>query len=104
DGKYSEAITQFENILQFDTTNFTAKKYAGISALRMKEYDRALSWFEQMATHTGLYSNPAQILQAVTLMERNQPGDTAKAKQLLQKIVSEDLEGKEYAEEWLKKM
>ncbi|HET7002583.1 MAG TPA: hypothetical protein VFI33_14770 [Puia sp.] len=104
DGKFSEALTQFVNILRSDTSNFTALQYAGISALRMKEYDRALSYFEQLATHKGLYSNPAQILQAVTLMERNQPGDTAKAKQLLQEIVSNDLEGKEYAEVWLKKM
>ena len=104
DGKYSEAMAQFENILRSDTSNFTAKQYAGISALRMKEYDRALSYFEQMATHQGLFSNPAQILQAVTLMERNLPGDTAKAKQLLQQIVSNDLEGKEFAQEWLKKM
>jgi hypothetical protein len=37
-------------------------------------------------------------------MERNLPGDAAKAKQLLQKIVTDDLEGKEFAEEWLRKM
>jgi tetratricopeptide (TPR) repeat protein len=104
DGKYSEALAQFENILRSDTSNFTAKKYAGISALRLKEYDRALSYFEQMATHQGLYSNPAQILQAVTLMERNQPRDDAKAKQLLHDIVANDLEGKEFAQEWLRKM
>ena len=62
DGKFSEALAQFENILRSDTSNFTAKKYAGISALRLKEYDQALSYFEQMETHKGLYSNPAQIL------------------------------------------
>jgi tetratricopeptide (TPR) repeat protein len=104
DGKFSEALTQFENIIRSDSSSFTAKKYAGISAFRLKEYDRALSYFEQMGTYKGLYSNPAQILQAVTLMERNLPGDAAKAKQLLQEIVSDDLEGKEYAQEWLKKM
>jgi tetratricopeptide (TPR) repeat protein len=104
DGKFSEALTQFENIIRSDSSSFTAKKYAGISAFRLKEYDRALSYFEQLETYKSLYSNPAQILQAVTLMERNLPGDTAKAKQLLQEIVSDDLEGKEYAQEWLKKM
>jgi len=104
DGKYSEALIQFENVLRSDTSQFTARKYAGISALHLKEYDRALTYFEQMATHQGLYSNPAQILQAVTLMDRNLPGDTARAKKLLQEIVTNDLEGKEYAEQWLKKM
>ncbi|HLA57984.1 MAG TPA: hypothetical protein VK622_04470, partial [Puia sp.] len=87
-----------------DSSVFSAKEYAGITALRLKEYDRALSYFEQMETHKGLYSNPAQILQAVTLMERNRPGDAAKAKLLLKKIVSDDLEGKEFAQEWLKKI
>jgi hypothetical protein len=37
-------------------------------------------------------------------MERNQPGDLAKAKLLLQKVVANDLEGKEMAVEWLKKI
>jgi tetratricopeptide (TPR) repeat protein len=104
DGKFSEALTQFENIIRSDSSAFAAKQYAGISAFRLKEYDRALSYFKQMGTYKGLYSNPSQILQAVTLMERNLPGDAAKAKQLLQEIVSGDLEGKEYAQEWLKKM
>jgi tetratricopeptide (TPR) repeat protein len=104
DGKYSEALTRFENIIRSDTSNFTAKEYAGITALHLKEYDKAMSWFEQMESYKGLYSNRAQILQAVTLMERNLPGDAAKAKQLLQDIVANDLEGKEFAEEWLRKM
>jgi tetratricopeptide (TPR) repeat protein len=104
DGKFSEALTQFENIIRSDTSNFIAKEYAGKTALHMKEYDKAMSWFEQMETYKGLYSNPAQFLQAITLMKRNLPGDTAKAKQLLQNIVSDDLEGKEFAQEWLKKM
>jgi tetratricopeptide (TPR) repeat protein len=104
DGKFSEALTQFESIISSDSSSFSAKEYAGLTLLRLKEYDKALSWFKQMEVYKGLYSNPAQILQAVTLMERDLPGDAAKAKQLLQKIVSDDLEGKEFAEEWLRKM
>jgi tetratricopeptide (TPR) repeat protein len=103
DGKLSEAQSMFEKIIQSDTAHFTAKKYAGITALRLKEYEKALSYFEQMEIYSGLYSNPALILQAVTLMERNQPGDAVKAKQLLQKIVANDQDGKEFAQEWLKK-
>jgi tetratricopeptide (TPR) repeat protein len=104
DGKFSDALVLFENIIRSDSSVFAAKQYAGISALRLKQYDQALSYFKLMETHKGLYSNPAQILQAVTLMERNQANDAAKAKELLQKIVSDDLEGKEFAQEWLKKM
>ncbi len=103
DGKAGEALVIFEKILISDTSSFNAKKYAGLAALRMKEYGKAMSYFEQLEIYNGLYSNPALILQAVTLMERNQPGDAAKAKILLQKVVANDLEGKEIAQEWLKK-
>ena len=103
DGKISESLVLFEKITQTDTAIFDAKVYAGIAALRLKEYEKALTYFEKLEIYSGLYANPAPILQAVTLMERNQPGDAAKAKQLLQKIVAHDLEGKEFAQEWLKK-
>ncbi len=52
----------------------------------------------------ALYSNHAFIYEALTLMKRNLPGDAAKAKQVLQYIVNNDQEGKEFAQEWLKKM
>jgi tetratricopeptide (TPR) repeat protein len=104
EGKTNKALEQFESIIQSDTSNFTAKKYAGLSALRQKQYDKALSYFEQLDSYKGLYANPAPLYLAVTLMERDQDGDLAKAKRLLQKIVSEDMEGKELAQEWLKKM
>jgi tetratricopeptide (TPR) repeat protein len=104
DGKMTEALATFEKIARLDTSSFNAKKYAGIAALRLKEYQKALSYFEQLEIYSGYYSNPALLLQAVTLMERNQPGDLTKAKLLLQKVVSNDLEGKEMAVDWLKKM
>jgi tetratricopeptide (TPR) repeat protein len=104
DGKMAEALATFEKIARLDTSSFNAKKYAGISALRLKEYGKAISYFEQLEIYNGYYSNPALMLQAVTLMERNQPGDLPKAKLLLQKVAANDLEGKEMAVEWLKKM
>jgi tetratricopeptide (TPR) repeat protein len=103
EGKISESLVLFEKIAQSDTAIFTAKIYAGIAALRLKEYEKAMSYFEQLEIYSGLYANPAPFLQAITLMERNQPGDNARAKQILQKIVANDLEGKEFAQEWLKK-
>jgi tetratricopeptide (TPR) repeat protein len=103
EGKSSEALTHFEKIILSDTSNFTAKQYAGLAALRLKEYDRALAWFDALGTYNGLYANPARLYQSITLMERNQSGDAAKAKQLLQEIVESDSEGKETAQEWLRK-
>jgi hypothetical protein len=103
EGKSSEALTQFENIIQSDTSNFTAKQYAGLAALQLKEYDKALGWFDALGNYNGLYANPAQLYQSITLMERNQSGDAAKAKRILQRIVDTDSEGKETAQAWLRK-
>ena len=104
DGKFTEALSHFEKMLQSDSSIFTAREYAGVAALRLKDYNKALSYFEQLETFNRLYANPALILQSVTLMERNQPGDAARAKTLLKKIVDQDLEGRESAQLWLKKM
>lgn len=98
-----EALHRFEQIIRTDTSDYTAKEYAGLVCLRMKEYDKALAWFQQLETYTGLYSNPALFYQSITLIKRDLPGDTQKAKQLLQQVVDRDLEGKETAQQWLKK-
>jgi tetratricopeptide (TPR) repeat protein len=103
EGKPAEALVQFERIIQSDTSNFTAKEKAGLAALRIKDYDKALLWFKELETYSGNYSNPALFYQALTLMERNQSGDDTKAKRLLQQIVQNDLDGKETAQQWLRK-
>jgi hypothetical protein len=102
--KFPEALQQFEQIIQSDTSDFTAKKYAGIASLRLREYDKALKYFGQLQQYTSLYTNPATFYTAMTLMERNQPGDGAHAKQLLQLVVQNNLEGKDVAQEWLRKL
>lgn len=102
EGKFSEALSQFETFIQSDTANSDAKKYAGLSALRLKKYDIALKWFGELQTYT-LYANPAIFYQALTLMDRNQPGDDARAEQLLQEVVKNKLEREETAREWLNK-
>jgi len=103
-GKLNEALVQFETIIQSDSSDSRAIKNAGLACLGLKEYDKALSYFQHLETHRELFSNPALLYQALTLMERNQSGDVAKAKLLLQQVVQNDLEGKETAREWLKKM
>jgi tetratricopeptide (TPR) repeat protein len=103
EGRHREALQQFETIIQSDTANFTAKKYAGLVSLRLQEYDKALLYFRQLETYTGLYANPSLFYQALTLMERNRTNDAAEAKQLLKQVVQNDLEGKEIAQEWMKK-
>lgn len=102
-GKLEQALAQFEQMSQKDSTNSRARLYAGLSALRLKDYDKAMIYFRQLEGYTQLYSNPALFYEALTLMKRSQPGDVDSAKQLLQQVVAKDLDEKETAREWLVK-
>jgi tetratricopeptide (TPR) repeat protein len=104
EGKYIEALSYFETIIRSDSTSFNTIKYAGVSALKLKKYSDALNWFKKLETFNKVYSNPAIFYKALTLLDRNQPGDEAEAKQLLQQIVQNDLDGKETAQKWLKRI
>ena len=73
----------------------------GIVYLRLANYDKAFLYFQQLENYP-LYSNPAIFYQALTLMKRNGPGDKQNAKQLLQQVVKDNLEGKAVAQQWLK--
>ncbi len=101
--RYDSALQQFETIIQKDTGNYLAKEYTGIVYLRLGNYDKALAYFQELEKYTSLYSNPATFYHALALMKRNQPGDKQRARQLLQQVVDNDLEGKETAQQWLKK-
>jgi tetratricopeptide (TPR) repeat protein len=102
DGKLPEALQQFEKIISTDTANFDAKNYAGIVSLQLKNYDKALAYFTQIENDPR-FSNPAKLYKALTLMEHNDAGDKEQAKELLQQIIQNNLDGKETAEGWLKK-
>jgi tetratricopeptide (TPR) repeat protein len=104
DRKYPEALQQFDNILRTDTSNFTALLNAGIVALRLENYDKAISYFRRLEVHTDPHINPALFYEALTLIKRNYPGDPAHAKQFLERIVQQDLNKKEDAQQLLRKM
>jgi hypothetical protein len=70
--------------------------------LRLGEYDKAISYFSQLGAYK-LYRNPGKFYQAVTLMKRNQPGDKERARDFLQEVVDNELEGSLVAEQWLRK-
>jgi len=102
-GQYTAALTAFENIIGKDSTLFYPLEYAGLAALRIPDYEKALRYFSRLEKFHA-YSNPAVILQAITLMKRNQPGDKQEAKALLKKVADQNLDGKEDAENLLKKI
>jgi tetratricopeptide (TPR) repeat protein len=103
-GKPADALLQFENMLKNDSTNFMAKKYAGIAALRQSQYDKALFYFSALANDTALHSNPGKFYQAVALLKRSEPADIDVAKKLLQEVAANDLEGSKEAKQWLRKL
>ncbi|MBV4356034.1 tetratricopeptide repeat protein [Pinibacter aurantiacus] len=102
-GKLEESLKTFESIYKNDNTKDLAERYAGISALRLQQYDKAISYFEDLSTKS-LYSNPGKFYLALTLMKRNQAQDKERAHILLKEVVDQNLEGKDIAEQWLKKM
>ena len=84
--------------------NADAKKYSGLGYLLSETYDKALQQFNELANMKSQHNNPGIFLQAVTLLERNNPGDKEKAKQLLNVVIEQHLEGYEKAGEWVKRM
>ena len=99
----TQSLLLFQQLLQRDSARAQAKTYAGIVCLRLQEYDQALEYFQQLEADTTLYSNPALFYQSLTLMKRNHPGDSQKARHLLQLVVDRDLDKKDDAQQLLLK-
>ena len=103
-GKLKEALPIFETLALTHAENTDAQKYSGIVYLRLGNYDKALQYFSKIEATPGLYSNPGKFCKAITLLERNNNDDLTRAKQLLHEVVNNNLEGKNEAEEILKKL
>jgi len=101
-GKWKESLAIFEQLAAADSLRTTVIKNAGIVSLQIKEYDKAIRYFRQLESNARLTINPGKFYHALTLIKRNQPDDKQEAKQLLQQIVLQDLDGKEQATEMLK--
>jgi tetratricopeptide (TPR) repeat protein len=101
---YTQALRLFELLQISHPDHGDEKKYAGLVYLFTQEYDQALEQFDALAKMDGLVTNPGNFLKAITLMERDAPGDKEQAKKLLQKVVNENTEGAAQAEKWLKKL
>jgi tetratricopeptide (TPR) repeat protein len=102
--QYPDALHQFEHILLSDPTNLTALLDAGIVALRMDDYEKALANFSKLQTLTDPHINPALFYEAITRLKRDHTGDLALSKRLLHRIVEEDLNRKADAEQLLKRL
>jgi tetratricopeptide (TPR) repeat protein len=92
-GNFPAALTTFKAILRNRPGNSAATRYAGITLLRMQQYDEALNYFSALEADTAQYSNPGKLYRAITLLKRNRTGDEAEAKALLKEVKDKDLEG-----------
>ncbi|MEO5997164.1 MAG: tetratricopeptide repeat protein [Chitinophagaceae bacterium] len=100
---YPGALQKFEQVIKQDSSNYEARELAGTAALQMKDFDKALRYFKEVADNTELRVNTGKFYQALTLMTRNMPGDNEQSKVILQQVIKDDLYGKEDALIFLKK-
>jgi tetratricopeptide (TPR) repeat protein len=91
--KLSEAQIVFENILKRKNNDSEATKYAGITALRLKNYDKAIQYFKVLASQKDLFANPGKFYQAITLLQQS-PINKKEAEVLLKEVVDNGLEAK----------
>jgi tetratricopeptide (TPR) repeat protein len=94
--KLSDAQIVFEDILKHNNNNSEALKYAGITALQLKEYDKAIQYFQDLASQKNLFSNPGKFYHALTLLQKSPPYKQ-EANILLKEVIEQNLEGKEEA-------
>jgi tetratricopeptide (TPR) repeat protein len=94
--KLSEAQIVFENILKRKNNDSEATKYAGITALRLKNYDKAIEYFKILGSQKDLFANPGKFYEAITLLQKS-PINKKEAEVLLKEVVDNGLEGKEEA-------
>ena len=90
--KLLEAQAIFEAILQRKNVDSEAIKFAGITALRLKQYDKAIVYFQALSQQKNLYSNPGKFYEALALIKQ-QPIHKEEVEKLLNKVIDNNLEG-----------
>jgi tetratricopeptide (TPR) repeat protein len=96
--KYDDAEKIFISLIKKDSTNFNAKKMAGIVCVKAGNYDKAVNYFHLLGNQAGLYQNPGYFYEALALLQTNLPNNKNRAKKLLETVISQNLEGKSEAE------
>ncbi len=102
EGNYPGSLKKFEELVQNDPLNSEAKENAGIIAIKLQDYNKAIEYFNQLANVKGLTENPGKFYQALALMKRNKTGDKEAYIKLLNEVIKEDLFGKEDASAFVK--
>ncbi|MDZ7899692.1 MAG: tetratricopeptide repeat protein [Arcicella sp.] len=98
--KLGEAQNIFESVLARNSNDSEAIKYLGITYLRMKDYDKAVQYFQNLASQEELFANPGKFYQAIALLQQSLKNEE-QAEILLKEVIDNDLEGKEEAQKML---
>ncbi len=101
--KLKDAQLIFEDIYKKENTNSEAIKFSGITALRLKEYDKAVDFFNLLSHQKGLYTNPGLFYEAIALLKQT-PLFKDRTIALLKEVVAKDMEGKNEAIEILEEL
>jgi len=99
-GDYNKAILIFSALAEKDPPDVYALQYRGLSYLMRKDYDLAIRDFTSLANYE-LVSNPGLFYKAIAILQRDRPGDRNHAREILQKVVAQKLEGYTVAADWL---
>lgn len=98
---YQLATQLFSDVYNRNPQNTEALRYLGQTHLVVGDYEKAIQSFDELA-QTKSYSNPGLFLKAITLMKRNTGTDKEVARNLLQQIADNNLDGSKEAREWLR--
>ena len=94
--KFSNAQTIFEDILRRKNNDSEAVKYAGITAFRLQNYNKAVMLFQALSQQKELFSNPGKFYEALALM-KHQPMNKKEIEKLLKEVIDNNLEGNKEA-------
>ncbi len=83
--------------------NSDVTKNIGIVYLKLGQYDKALYYFKRLEQTEGLAINYGLFYQAITLLKRNQSGDSDLAKKLLDQVDKYNLGGSDDARKILRR-
>lgn len=100
-GKFKEAGAVFNELVRRQPGNDRARQFAGLVALRSRQYDAAVDHFHRLGEQKDLFANPGYFLEAITRLKRNQNDDRNQSEILLKTVTEQNLEGKAQAEKLL---
>lgn len=91
---YERSASVATEKLKSNPVDFQSLSILGLSQLQLKQYDQALATFKLLEEQNQYINNPGSYYLALTYLMRGQEDDESKAKELLQKVIQENLPGK----------